>query len=179
MYSIIKTAILAAILMLAAGQSSAQDRFLAWGSSSGYGADSRPSDISGQSYGRGETLRAGSAFEGIVINIEPVHAEASSSAAATGTGVGGLLGALAGSTVGQGNGRIAAAVLGGVAGSVAGHSVADKSGSDDALEIVVRDQRGNLLVVVQGRAADLRVGDRVLVLNSQGNTRVTRLASPL
>jgi outer membrane lipoprotein SlyB len=81
--------------------------------------------------------------------------------------------------VGQGNGRIAAAVLGGVAGSVAGHSVADKSGSDDALEIVVRDQRGNLLVVVQGRAADLRVGDRVLVLNSQGNTRVTRLASPL
>jgi len=83
--------------------------------------------------------------------------------------VGGLIGALAGNQVGSGGGRTAATVAGGVAGAVVGNNV-EKNRAGDAPEmyqINIRMENGEYRSVTQDTVGDLRVGNRVRLVDGR------------
>ena len=87
----------------------------------------------------------------------------------TGAVVGGLVGALVGSQVGSGSGRTAATVAGAVGGAVVGNSVEANRKNDgrEMYQINVRMENGEYRSVVQDSVYDLRVGNRVRVVDGR------------
>jgi len=83
--------------------------------------------------------------------------------------VGGLVGALVGNQVGSGSGRAAATVAGAVGGAAIGNSVeARNAGSNhDTYQISVRLDNGDYRTIVQDSVYDLRVGNRVRVVDGR------------
>jgi outer membrane lipoprotein SlyB len=83
--------------------------------------------------------------------------------------VGGLVGALAGNQVGSGGGRTAATVAGGVAGAAIGNRVeANREAQGQALySINVRLDNGEYRSVTQDSVVDLRVGNRVRIVDGR------------
>lgn len=104
---------------------------------------------------------------GTIESIQVVRAPGHTSGA--GAVVGGLVGALAGNQVGSGNGRTAATVAGGVAGAAIGNSVeANRSANGmDAYQINVRLDNGEYRSVTQDSVYDLRVGNRVRIVDGR------------
>lgn len=90
----------------------------------------------------------------------------------TGTGavVGGLVGALVGNQVGSGSGRAAATVAGAVGGAVVGNTVESRNAANagrDMYQIGVRLDNGDYRTIVQDSVVDLRVGNRVRVVDGR------------
>lgn len=90
----------------------------------------------------------------------------------TGTGavVGGLVGALVGNQVGSGSGRAAATVAGAVGGAVLGNTVESRNAANagrDMYQIGVRLDNGDYRTIVQDSVVDLRVGNRVRVVDGR------------
>ncbi|UUZ55235.1 glycine zipper 2TM domain-containing protein [Massilia sp. H-1] len=88
----------------------------------------------------------------------------------TGSGavVGGLVGALVGNQVGSGSGRTAATVAGAVGGAVVGNSVeANRANNRDVYQIGIRLDNGDYRTIVQDSVYDLRVGNRVRVVDGR------------
>jgi outer membrane lipoprotein SlyB len=83
--------------------------------------------------------------------------------------VGGLVGALVGNQVGSGTGRTAATVAGAVGGAAVGNSVEARrnAGGQDRYQIGVRLDNGEYRTVVQDSVYDLRVGNRVRVVDGR------------
>jgi outer membrane lipoprotein SlyB len=93
------------------------------------------------------------------------------SARTSGTGaiLGGVVGALAGSQVGSGSGRTAATVAGGVAGAAIGNNV-ERNRNDvgqEQYQINVRMDNGEYRTVTQDSVYDLRVGNRVRIVDGR------------
>lgn len=90
----------------------------------------------------------------------------------TGSGavIGGLVGAVVGNQVGSGSGRKAATVAGAIGGAAIGNSVegnrAANSGSD-MYQIGVRLDNGDYRTIVQDSVYDLRVGNRVRLVDGR------------
>lgn len=104
---------------------------------------------------------------GVVQSIDLVQPEHRS-----GVGVGAIIGAVVGGVlgnqVGKGDGKTAATVVGAAGGAYAGNEIQKRnqqSQQPDAVRINIRRQDGANISVTQDTAADLRVGDRVLVQN--------------
>lgn len=128
---------------------------------------------SGDVYSRDEARREMNVRMGVVESVREVTLEG------TRSGVGGLAGAavggVAGSSVGQGKGQIIGSILGAVAGGLAGSAIEEGGNRKPAMEITVRLDSGQTVAIVQeGDARDFRVGDRVRLLSSRGETRVSR-----
>jgi outer membrane lipoprotein SlyB len=87
----------------------------------------------------------------------------------TGAVVGGLVGALVGNQVGSGSGRAAATVAGAVGGAVVGNSVESHNAGNvrDMYQISVRLDNGDYRTIVQDSVYDLRVGNRVRVVDGR------------
>jgi len=88
----------------------------------------------------------------------------------TGSGavVGGLVGALVGNQVGSGNGRTAATVAGAVGGAVVGNNVeANRANNRDVYQIGIRLDNGEYRTIMQDSVYDLRVGNRVRVVDGR------------
>ncbi len=89
----------------------------------------------------------------------------------TGSGavIGGLVGAVVGSQVGSGSGRTAATVAGAVGGAAIGNSVEKNrnDGGRDMYQIGVRLDNGDYRTIVQDSVYDLRVGNRVRVVDGR------------
>ncbi|MCU6433851.1 glycine zipper 2TM domain-containing protein [Undibacterium sp. Jales W-56] len=85
--------------------------------------------------------------------------------------VGGLIGGLLGNQVGNGNGRTAATVAGAVGGAMVGNSVEQNKNvrTSDQFQIQVRLDNGSYTTIVQDNIYDLRVGDRIRLINGQVN----------
>jgi outer membrane lipoprotein SlyB len=83
--------------------------------------------------------------------------------------VGGLVGALAGNQVGSGGGRTAATVAGGVAGAVVGNRVEANRNADgqQMYSVNVRLDNGEYRTVTQDSVYDLRVGNRVRIVDGR------------
>lgn len=83
--------------------------------------------------------------------------------------VGGLVGALAGNQVGSGGGRTAATVAGGVAGAAIGNRVeSNRNAQGQAMySINVRLDNGEYRSVMQDSVVDLRVGNRVRIVDGR------------
>ena len=83
--------------------------------------------------------------------------------------IGGLIGALAGNQVGSGGGRTAATVAGGVAGAVVGNNVEKNRAGDgpEMYQINIRMENGEYRSVTQDSVGDLRVGNRVRLVDGR------------
>ncbi|HEX7965257.1 MAG TPA: glycine zipper 2TM domain-containing protein [Gammaproteobacteria bacterium] len=84
-----------------------------------------------------------------------------------GTLIGGAIGAVAGHQFGGGRGQTAATVAGAVGGAVIGTKVGNRGG-DQMYKIAVKLKDGQVVNVNQkGDVADLRVGQRVKIVDDQ------------
>jgi outer membrane lipoprotein SlyB len=104
---------------------------------------------------------------GTIESIQVTNGEGRTSGA--GAIVGGLVGALAGNQVGSGGGRTAATVAGGVAGAAIGNRVeANREGAGQQQYAVnVRLDNGEYRTIVQDNVYDLRVGNRVRIVDGR------------
>jgi outer membrane lipoprotein SlyB len=108
---------------------------------------------------------ASNAQYGVVKSINPTSE--SSSGLNVGTVIGGVVGGLAGHQIGSGRGNTAATVAGAVGGAVIGTQV-DKNSNAQMYKIGVRLQDGSFDTVNQkGSVADLRVGQRVKIVDGE------------
>jgi outer membrane lipoprotein SlyB len=108
-----------------------------------------------------------SAGYGTIESIQVTSGEGRTSG--TGAIVGGLVGALAGNQVGSGGGRTAATVAGGVAGAAIGNSVEANrnAGAQQMYAVNVRLDNGEYRTIVQDNVYDLRVGNRVRIVDGR------------
>jgi outer membrane lipoprotein SlyB len=98
----------------------------------------------------------------------------------TGAAVGAIGGGVLGSQIGQGKGSVLAALAGAAAGGVAGHMIGQKITDQEGMEYQIQLERGGIVTMRQGADPILRVGQRVMVINSSkdmlnrggGNSRV-------
>jgi outer membrane lipoprotein SlyB len=131
------------------------------------------SSKSGDVYSRDQARREQTIRMGIIESVRPVTMEGTKSA--VGPMAGAAVGGIAGSTLGHGKGSAVTAVIGAVAGGLAGAAVEEGVTRRQALEITVKLDNGQFLAIVQeGDAAEFRPGDRVRLLSTGGETRVTR-----
>lgn len=106
------------------------------------------------------------ASSGVVDAIQVVRANSGNSG--TGAVAGGLAGALLGNQIGSGHGRTAATVAGAVGGALVGNEVeARRSQASDSYQVSVRMDNGDYRIVNQDSARELRVGDRVHLVDGR------------
>jgi outer membrane lipoprotein SlyB len=127
---------------------------------------SQPYYASNDGYRNGYDNTAAAGY-GTIESIQVTNGEGRTSGA--GAIVGGLVGALAGNQVGSGGGRTAATVAGGVAGAAIGNRVeANRNGEGQQMYSVnVRLDNGEYRTVVQDNVYDLRVGNRVRIVDGR------------
>ena len=106
---------------------------------------------------------------GVIESIQVTQADAARTSGA-GAIVGGLVGALAGNQVGSGSGRTAATVAGGVAGAAIGNNVErnrSTNAGQEMYQVNIRMDNGEYRTVVQDSVYDLRVGNRVRLVDGR------------
>lgn len=81
-----------------------------------------------------------------------------------GTVGGGAVGAILGGGIGGGTGRALATAVGSVVGAVVGNKIEEKFDQVDSLELVIRKDSGEEIVVVQKAEESLVVGARVRIV---------------
>ena len=124
-------------------------------------------------YERKEARRVYEVKMGVVESVRAVKLEGTDSK--VGTVAGGVVGGVAGSSVGGGKGSAIGAVLGAVAGGVAGAAAEEAITRKPGIEVVVRLDSGRTIAVVQEDTGESFVrGDRVRILESGGQARVTK-----
>jgi len=101
--------------------------------------------------------------------IDSIQVVRGSGGTGGGAVVGGLLGALVGNQVGSGSGRTAATVAGAVGGAVVGNQVEANrnAGGQDMYQINIRLDNGEYRSVTQDSVYDLRVGNRVRMVDGR------------
>lgn len=117
---------------------------------------------------------AGYVSYGTVVGMRPV--QVSGTRSGVGAAAGAVGGGLVGSTVGRGwRARTVGGVAGAVIGGVGGALVEEAVTSGQAVEFIVRTDRGPDIAVIQTNELGLRPGDRVAI--TQGDrVRLTRAA---
>lgn len=131
------------------------------------------SGVGGDDYERRDTRQVYEVKMGVVEDVRRVQIGGSNSG--VGTIAGGAVGGIAGSNVGGGKGAAIGAVLGAVAGGIAGKAAEEAATRTTGLEIVVRLDFGRTIAVVQEDKGEAFVrGDRVRILESDGQARVSR-----
>ncbi len=125
------------------------------------------SSLSGDAYSRDQARREMSVRFGTLESVREVTIEGTKShiGTASGAAIGGLAGGR-GSTAGA----IAGAVVGGVAGALIEEGATRRSGQ----ELTIRLDSGNVISIVQEGDEKFVAGQRVRLVGSSGNTRVTR-----
>jgi outer membrane lipoprotein SlyB len=127
----------------------------------------------GDVYSREDARRPMSVRMATVEGIRAVKLEGTKSP--LGAGAGAVVGGLAGSGVARdAKGQAIGAVLGAVVGGIAGALAEERGTREDAVEITVRTEDGKLMAYVQaGDVNEFKVGERVRILGSGGETRVS------
>jgi outer membrane lipoprotein SlyB len=102
---------------------------------------------------------------GVVENIE-LYRDGSNAPIGIGTILGGVAGGVLGHQIGSGRGNTAATIAGAVGGAVAGNAI-ERSNAHDRYRVVVRLDSGGTLAVSDVGEGELRIGDRVRVVNGR------------
>ncbi|MBI3901720.1 MAG: glycine zipper 2TM domain-containing protein [Nitrosomonadales bacterium] len=129
------------------------------------------SSKSGDVYSRDEARRVQTVLLGTVEGSRPIRIEGTKSD--IGTGAGAVVGAIAGSSAGQGKGSAIGSVVGAVVGGVAGAAAEEGLTRENGVEVTIRLESGRLISVVQGGDEKFQPGDKVRIMQSGGDTRVT------
>lgn len=102
---------------------------------------------------------------GTVENIEMFRAD-QSGPISLGTILGGIAGGVIGHQIGSGRGNTAATIAGAVGGAIVGNQI-DKSQQQDRYRVIVRLDSGATIAVPEVGQGELRVGDRVRVIDNR------------
>ncbi len=129
------------------------------------------SSNSGSVYSRDDARKTQTVRTGIVESVRQVKLEGTKSP--IGTVAGAAVGGIAGSSIGQGKGSTIGAVIGAVVGGLGGSAAEEMMTRKDALEITVKLDGGGLTAVVQEADELFKAGDKVRLIESGGNTRVS------
>ena len=129
------------------------------------------SSNSGSVYSRDDARKTQTVRTGIVESVRQVKLEGTKSP--IGTVAGAAVGGIAGSSIGQGKGSTIGAVIGAVVGGLGGSAAEEMMTRKDALEITVKLDGGGLTAVVQEADEQFNAGDKVRLIESGGNTRVS------
>lgn len=125
---------------------------------------------------REDAQRLSTVQDATVVSIRPVTVEGSQSG--IGGAAGAVAGGVAGSTVGGKNEALVVGVLGAVAGAVIGNQVERHATRESAYEIIVQLRNGERRAIVQAQGNEaFRPGDAVILVSSNGTTRVSRAPS--
>jgi outer membrane lipoprotein SlyB len=132
-------------------------------------ASSRSSEV----YSRDQARQAHTVEAGTVESVKQVLIEGTKTP--VGAAAGGVAGGVLGSTIGRGSGRALATVGGALLGAAGGAAAEEGLTRKQGLEIVVRKDSGETLVVVQEADVPIYPGDRVRILRGpDGTTRVSK-----
>lgn len=124
-------------------------------------------------YERTEARRVYEVKMGVVESVRSVKLEGTDSG--VGKFGGAAIGGIAGSGVGQGKGAAVGAVIGAILGGLGGAAAEESTSKKPGLEVTVKLDSGRIIAVVQEDAGEkFAPGDRVRVLESGGQVRVTR-----
>ncbi len=127
----------------------------------------------GDDYERAEARRVYEVKMGIVEHVRSVKLEGTETG--IGTAAGGVVGGIAGSTAGRGKGSAVGAVLGAVVGGLAGAAAEEVTTRKTGVEVTVSLDSGRTIALVQeDKGENFKVGERVRVLESGGQVRVSR-----
>jgi outer membrane lipoprotein SlyB len=129
---------------------------------------SSKSSNSSNTISRSQAGRMQSVQDGEVLFVRPVTIEGSDSP--VGAIAGGALGYVVGDSVGGGRGTRIARVAGTIGGAAAGSAVQRNVTQEDALEITVRLDNGQIISIVQAADEPFNDGDRVRVLQRPDGT---------
>lgn len=129
---------------------------------------------SGNVYTSDQARKAHTVEAGVVESVKSVTIEQGDKPV-MGTVIGSVAGGVLGSTIGSGSGRTVATVAGALAGAAGGAAAEKQMGTKAGLEIVVNQDNGRTIVVVQEADVSFVPGDRVRVLTGpDGTTRVSK-----
>jgi outer membrane lipoprotein SlyB len=127
----------------------------------------------GDDYERAEARRVYEVKMGIVEHVRSVKLEGTETG--IGAAAGGVVGGIAGSTAGRGKGSAVGAVLGAVVGGLAGAAAEEVTTRKTGVEVTVSLDSGRTIALVQeDKGENFKVGERVRVLESGGQVRVSR-----
>lgn len=118
---------------------------------------------SGSVYEGNQAKETRSVSYGTIVSVRPVKIQADNQGI-IGTVGGGALGGIAGSSIGGGTGQAIATAVGAIAGAVIGSKVEEKASQVDALELTIRKDNGQEIVVVQKQDPTLTVGRKVRIV---------------
>lgn len=106
---------------------------------------------------------------GRVSRIDVMQVPQGGNTSGGGAVLGGLVGGVLGNQIGGGSGRTAATVLGAVGGAVAGNAIEGRmnQGYTQAYRISIQLDQGGMRAYDVSSPGDLRVGDRVRLVNGQ------------
>jgi outer membrane lipoprotein SlyB len=127
-------------------------------------------------YSAGEIGQAADVTEGKIISMRAVKLSRDNT---VGTAGGAIAGGALGSQVGGNNAvGVAGAIGGAILGGVIGNAVEDGISNTDAIEFIVRKSNKKSIAVVQTNEENLKVGDKVLIIDSSknrgGSVKLTR-----
>jgi len=122
--------------------------------------------LGGRSYSRSDARQAYVVHYGEVVDIDAVQIEGE--ATLLGTGGGAAIGYRLGRLIGSGDSSRLAGAVAGTAGAVAGREVEKSVTSEDGLEITVKMDRGDTLLIVQSADVQFSAAERVRVRRGRG-----------
>ncbi len=127
----------------------------------------------GDDYERAEARRVYEVKMGVVESVRTVKLEGTETG--IGAATGGVLGGIAGSSAGRGKGSAVGAVLGAVVGGLAGAATEEVTTRKTGVEVTVTLDSGRTIALVQeDKGENFKAGERVRVLESGGQVRVSR-----
>jgi len=121
-------------------------------------------------YSKEQMRRMATVQSGIVDNVRHVKME---NPTGIGAVAGGVIGGIAaGDNIGGGNGQIVSGILGALLGGVIGNTIERNVNTSDALEVTVRLNNGQRVVIVQEADVQFQPGQCVDVISDGATTRV-------
>ncbi|CAI1507342.1 Outer membrane lipoprotein slyB precursor [Serratia ficaria] len=118
--------------------------------------------MSGDVYSASQAKQVQTVRYGTLVSVRPVKIQGEGGSNMIGTIGGAVLGGLLGNTIGGGTGRSLATAAGAVAGGVAGDQIGAAAGRTDGVELEIKtDQKDNVVVVQKAGATKFSPGQRV------------------
>lgn len=130
--------------------------------------------LSGDVYSASEAKQIQTVSYGTLVSVRPVQIQGGDDSNVIGAIGGAVLGGFLGNTVGGGAGRSLATAAGAVAGGVAGQSVQGSLNKSQGIELEIRKDDGNTIMVVQKQAASrYSPGQRVAMASNGSQVTVS------
>ena len=130
--------------------------------------------LSGDVYSASEAKQVQNVTYGTVVNVRPVQIQGGDDSNVIGALGGAVLGGFLGNTIGGGAGRSLATAAGAVAGGVAGQSAQGAMNKTQGVELEIRKDDGNTIMVVQKQGSTpFSVGQRVAIAGSGSQVTVS------